>query len=103
MELVLPGSLFLFSRSYPMPRSYTRGPHFAIPICIWPVGGRSAGSASGMRHQSRALIALIVLLLARIIVIITDGIISNATFTDKAARATGKGKTDTDSLLVILI
>ena len=51
-----------------------------------------------MRHQSRALIALIVLLLARIIVI-TDGIISNATFTDKAARAIGKGKTDTDSIL----
>ena len=63
---------------------------------------RPAGSASGMRHQSRALIALIVLLLARIIVI-NDGIISNATFTDKAARAIGKGKTDTDSLLVILI
>ena len=100
MELVLPGSLFLLSRSYPM--APTRDPHFAIPICIWPVGGRSAGSASGMRHQSRALIALIVLLLARIIVI-TDGIISNATFTDKAARAIGKGKTDTDSLLVILI
>ena len=76
--------------------------HLASQSAVARPAQRRECAISHARAPRLSLIALIVLLLARIIVI-TDGIISNATFTDKAARAIGKGKTDTDSLLVILI